>query len=104
MPHPDLEGGNPMPGMCHSSLTPATNFTNVHGRWPPQPASVNTKSPLRPLRGETDDSDSSWTLYSMYSNIAEKEDAEMVERCQKDKDGTLVFVSLRVSSQTNSAH
>lgn len=40
----------------------------------------------------------------MYSNIAEKEDAEMVERCQKDKDGTLVFVSLRVSSQTNSAH
>jgi hypothetical protein len=35
----------------------------------------------------------------MYSNIAEKEDTEMVERCQKDKDGTLIFVSPHVSSQ-----
>ena len=55
--------------------------------------------PLRPLREESDDSDGSWTLYSIYSHIAEKEDTEMVERCQKDADGTLIFVSPGVSSQ-----
>ena len=37
-------------------------------------------------------------IYSMYSKIAQKEDTEMVERCQKDADGTLIFVSLHVSS------
>jgi hypothetical protein len=35
----------------------------------------------------------------MYSKIAEDEDNEMVERCQKDADGTLIFVSPYVSSQ-----
>ncbi|KAF8486237.1 hypothetical protein DFH94DRAFT_617591, partial [Russula ochroleuca] len=38
--------------------------------------------------------DSSWRLYSMYSKIAEDEDNEMVERCQKDADGTLIFTGL----------
>ena len=35
----------------------------------------------------------------MYSSIAEDEDDKMVERCQKDKDGTLIFVSPYVSAQ-----
>ena len=35
----------------------------------------------------------------MYSTIAEDEDDKMVERCQKDKDGTLIFVSSRVRAQ-----
>ena len=35
----------------------------------------------------------------MYSNIAEGEDDKMVERCQKDKDGTLIFVSSHVCAQ-----
>jgi hypothetical protein len=30
----------------------------------------------------------------MYSKIVEDEDNEMVERCQKDADGTLIFTSL----------
>ena len=47
----------------------------------------------------SDYSDGSRTLYSMYSKIAEDEDNEMVERCQKDADGTLIFVSPHVSSQ-----
>jgi hypothetical protein len=55
--------------------------------------------PNRPVLGESGDRDSSWTIYSMYSNIARKEDSEMVERCQKDVDGTLIFVSTHVSSQ-----
>ena len=29
----------------------------------------------------------------MYSKIAGDEDNKMVERCQKDADGTLIFVS-----------
>jgi hypothetical protein len=41
--------------------------------------------------------DSSWPLYSMYSNIAEDEITKMVERCQRETDGTLVFVSSHVN-------
>ena len=35
----------------------------------------------------------------MYFKIAEEEDNEVVERCQRDADGTLIFVSPHVSSQ-----
>ena len=35
----------------------------------------------------------------MYSKIAEDEDDKMVEHCQRDADGTLIFVSPHVSSQ-----
>ena len=35
----------------------------------------------------------------MYSKIAEKEDNKMIEFCQRDTDGTLIFVSFRVSPQ-----
>jgi hypothetical protein len=35
----------------------------------------------------------------MYSKIAEDEDNKMVEHCQRDADGTLIFVSLHVGSQ-----
>jgi hypothetical protein len=33
----------------------------------------------------------------MYSDIAEDKDNKTVERCQKEADGTLIFVSLPVS-------
>ena len=42
--------------------------------------------------------DSSWPLYSMYCKVAQEDDNKITERCQKDTDGTLVFVSLRVNS------
>ncbi|KAH9980798.1 hypothetical protein BJV77DRAFT_923548, partial [Russula vinacea] len=38
--------------------------------------------------------DSSWALYSIYFKIAEEEDNEVVERCQRDADGTLIFTGL----------
>ena len=34
----------------------------------------------------------------MYSKIAEDEDNKMVEHCQRDADGTLIFVSPHVGS------
>ena len=37
--------------------------------------------------------DSAWPLYSIYSNIAEDEINKMIERCQRNTDGTLIFVS-----------
>ena len=41
--------------------------------------------------------DSSWSLYSMYCKIAQEDDNKITERCQKDADGTLVFVSPHVN-------
>ncbi|KAF8479035.1 hypothetical protein DFH94DRAFT_854127, partial [Russula ochroleuca] len=38
--------------------------------------------------------DSAWPLYSIYSNIAEGEVDKMVERCQRNTDGTLIFSGL----------
>jgi hypothetical protein len=52
--------------------------------------------PLQLSKEESEYSNSSWTLYSMYSKIAEDEDNKMVERCLKDADGTLIFVSPHV--------
>ena len=48
-------------------------------------------------QGMSDYGDSSWPLYSMYSKITDDDDNKMVEYCQKDADGTLIFVSLYVS-------
>ena len=35
----------------------------------------------------------------MYSKIADNDDNKMLENCQKDADGTLIFVSPYVSHQ-----
>ena len=43
------------------------------------------------------DTDSSWPLYTMYSKIAKDEDNKLVERCQRDTDGTLIFVSSQIT-------
>jgi hypothetical protein len=40
--------------------------------------------------------DSSWSLYSMYCKIAQEDDNRITKRCQKDVEGMLVFVSLRI--------
>ena len=50
-------------------------------------------------QGMSDYGDSSWPLYSMYSKITDGDDNKMVEYCQKDADGTLIFVSPYVSPQ-----
>lgn len=42
---------------------------------------------------ELDYGDSSWPLYSMYYKIAQQDDSRLAERCQKDTNGTMVFVS-----------
>jgi hypothetical protein len=55
---------------------------------------MNTTDPL--LQGESNFGDSSGRLFSIYSKAAEDEDNKMVERWQKDADGILIFVSLRV--------
>ena len=34
----------------------------------------------------------------MYCKVAQEDDNKITERCQKDTDGTLVFVSPRVNS------
>jgi hypothetical protein len=46
---------------------------------------------------ERDYGDSSWPLYSIYSKIAQQDDNRLVDRCQKDTNGTMVFVSPRVN-------
>jgi hypothetical protein len=50
----------------------------------------------QPLQGESNFGDSSGPLFSIYSKAADDEDNKMVERWQKDADGILIFVSLRV--------
>jgi hypothetical protein len=60
----------------------------------------SSQSTLNQPRRQSDYSDSSLEslpLYSMYIKIAEEEDNKMVEYCQRDKDGTLIFVSPHVS-------
>jgi hypothetical protein len=52
--------------------------------------------PSHPLGGESNFGDSSGPLFSIYSKAAEDEDNKLVERWQKDADGILFFVSLRV--------
>ena len=93
----DIEGGGNS-GMCQPSLWPAPTNSElcIVDRYPPQPT---PNQPPQPFQGRSDYSDSSWPLYSMYSNIAEDEDDKMAERCQKDKDGTLIFVSSHISAQ-----
>jgi hypothetical protein len=98
----DLEGGgNPGPGMYHSSLRPIlTNFTNVYyyivdGQRDRSQSTLDR--PWQLLEGEFDYCDNSWPLYSMYSKITEEEDDKMIERCHKDADGILIFVRLHFS-------
>ena len=67
---------------------------NQHQSTPNQPLSS-----LSSLPQKSEFSDSAWPLYSIYSNIAEEEIDKMVERCQRDADGTLIFVRSHVSPQ-----
>ena len=49
--------------------------------------------------------DSSWPLYSMYSKFAQEEDDKITERCQRNGDITMIFVSphecFRVAAHNN---
>ena len=53
--------------------------------------------PDRLFKKELDYGDSSWPLYSMYSRIAQQDDNKLAERCQRDTNGTMVFVSPHVN-------
>ncbi|KAF8462481.1 hypothetical protein DFH94DRAFT_832837, partial [Russula ochroleuca] len=79
----DLEGGdNPGP---------------VDGNREQPPSTSNQPTPNRPLwqlQEESDYSGSSRPLLSMYCKIAEEEDNRMVERCQNDSVGILIFTGL----------
>ncbi|KAN0126388.1 hypothetical protein V8E52_000028 [Russula decolorans] len=48
----------------------------------------------QPSKSERDYGDSSWPLYSMYSKIAQQDDNRLVDRCQRDTNGTMVFTGL----------
>jgi hypothetical protein len=48
---------------------------------------------------ESEFRESAWPLYSIYSNIADDEINKMVERCQRNTNGILIFVSSHVSPQ-----
>jgi len=48
--------------------------------------------PSQAPQEEFDYGDSSWPLYSTYCKIVQEDDNNITERCQKDTDGTLVFV------------
>jgi hypothetical protein len=68
---------------------PLTFIVNDNGDHP--------QSPLgQPSQGESNSSDGSASLFSVYYNAADIEDNKMVESWQKDADGILFFVSLRV--------
>lgn len=54
------------------------------------------------LQGESNIGDSSWPLFSIYSDAAKNEDSEMVVLWQKDAEGIVIFVSLRVGIHTSS--
>lgn len=87
---------------CHFDLSTLISQACIVDGRRDQPQSTSNQTtqnqPLRPApQGESDYGDSSWALYSMYSDIAEDKDNKTVKRCQKEADGTLIFVSLPVS-------
>ena len=51
-----------------------------------------TSQPSQAPQEAFDYGDNSWSLYSMYCKIVQEDDNNITERCQKDTDGTLVFV------------
>ena len=69
-----------------------------------QPEVAQAQLP-RPRQEEHHFCDDSWPLYSMYSKFAQEEDDKIAERCQRNADGMLVFVSpheyFRVAARTN---
>ena len=79
----------------HPSIRPvSTNFSSIciADERPDHPITTSDQ----PLQGESNFGDSSGPLFSIYSKAADDEDNKMVERWQKDADGILIFVSLRV--------
>jgi hypothetical protein len=65
----------------------------------------NPQSTLnQPSKGESNFGDSSRPFFSIYSKAADDEDNKMVEHWQKDADGILIFVSLRLNIRVSSAH
>lgn len=74
-------------------LSCSHTFTVGGHRGQPQPAPTGTQLP----QGEFNFGDSSVPLFSLYSKIAEEEDNKLADRWQKDADGILIFVSVRVT-------
>jgi hypothetical protein len=92
--HLDIEGNHP--GMrghrlsCLGLIISRTVMVDGH----PEPTQSALNQLSQPPQGESNFGDGSGPLFSIYSKIAEEEDNRMVDRWQKDADGTLVFVSL----------
>jgi hypothetical protein len=92
--HLDIEGN--YPGMqdhrlsCLGLIILPTAMIGGH----PELTQSALNQPSQPPQGESNFGDGSGPLFSIYSKIAEEEDNRMIDRWQKDADGTLVFVSL----------
>jgi len=106
--HQDIEGGHAgilsalrsLPHQTHQRVLRCIVIEG-HRR---QPEVAQAQLP-QPCQGEPHFCDSSWPLYSMYSKIAQEEDDKIAERCQRNADGMLIFVSpheyFRVAAHTN---
>src|SRR6266851_2409352 len=68
---------------------PLTCITNGHCNHPPSMPNLSS----RPFSGESDFGDSSGPLLSIYSKITEEADNMGVERCQRDSEAVMIFVS-----------
>jgi hypothetical protein len=51
-----------------------------------------TGQPSQAPQEASDYGDSSWSLYSIYCKIVQEDDNNITKCCQKDTDGTLIFV------------
>ena len=106
--HQDIEGGHigilsafwTLPHQIHQRLLWSIVIESRRG----QPEVAQAQS-LQPRQEEPHFCDNSWPLYSMYSKFAQEEDGKVTERCQRNADGMLVFVSpheyFRVAAYTN---
>jgi len=106
--HRDIEGGHPgilsafrsLPHQIYQCVLRCI-VTEGHRR---QPEGAQAQL-LQPRQAESHLCDSSWPLYSIYPKFAQEEDDKIAERCQRNADGMLVFVSpreyFRVAAHTN---
>ena len=102
--HRDLEGGGD-PGRCYLATVTCrfgpdlTDFAIIDSHNDQSRSTPNDPNQSSPEELEPQFRDSAWPLYSVYSNIAQDEINKMVECCQRDTDGILIFVSSHVRPQ-----
>jgi len=99
--HQDIEGGHTgiLSAFCyfpHEIHRRVLWYIAIgsHGSHRSQPEVLAQAQLLQPRQEEPHNvCDSSWPLYSMYSKFAQEEDDKITERCQRNGDMTMIFVS-----------